>query len=209
MKQLILFTVFLFGVCCCNMYGQLTTYDGVSLQAGSSFGSATLPFSVSPTTGSTAYEAQYQIVLGPDCLEYPACMTGNTFTGTTNTFQTSGFDNNSVNSGLNYFVARLVLPQVFNELKEKLDGDYFVSQQGKLYFKYIEKYTEGALDYQIYDYQRNQKVSSKVLTKTIGTNFYSIDLVALGGFTGGEYYSLEVLDGKGEKLMLRFKYIAN
>lgn len=127
-------------------------------------------------------------------------------------------------SSSNYFLAR-ILPSVGHaELKEKLDGSFCGTNGHAIYFKYIEKYNEGVLKYQVYDYQRNEmipvatrsvdvNVNGFLLTKTLGTNFYKLDLTKATGFVGtnelDSYYLLEVENDKGDKYFLRFKYLTN
>jgi hypothetical protein len=208
MKQLIIFFFFLSGLCYSsqNVYGQLTIYNGVSLQAGSSTsGTPVLPSSVSPSTGSTSFEGEYQIVLGPDCQQYPTCSPG-----TVNTFLASGFDA----GGSNYFIARLVPPKAYAELKKQLDGSYCQTLDNKLNFRYIEKYMEGNLNYQIYDYQRNAMSPLPIVNSiVVGDNFVVVDLSAITTMVSAtdatSYYTLEVTNKKNEKTVLRFRYSPN
>jgi hypothetical protein len=104
----------------------------------------------------------------------------------------------------------------YSELKKDLDGDYFNVLNNQLWFKYIEKYSDGGvLNYQIYDYARNKMVSAASLTSPkVGANFYQLDLKTITSFNAKDftkeentYYILEVLNAKGEKFQLRFKYI--
>ncbi len=195
-----------------SVFGQLplTVYSGETLQAGSSNGyTPVLPFIVNTSSGSTAFEGEYEIVLGPDCSLYPLCSPG-----TANTFQTLGFD---LVDNKTYFVARLVPPKAFAELKKQLDGSFCETISNALLFKYTEKYTEGNLSYQIYDYQRNPMIAQPVvipeliLPKKVGDNFLTIDLKKITSMVGltenASYYTLEVLNDKNEKFLLRFRYI--
>jgi hypothetical protein len=123
----------------------------------------------------------------------------------------------NANPGSTYFLAALVPPVSYAEMKEKLDGSFCGTNAGALYFKYEEKYNEGLLKYRIYDYQRNEKIplasqtGTLALTKTLGTNFFTLNLALAGGFIGtsetDSYYILEVENEKGDKYYLRFKYL--
>jgi hypothetical protein len=101
----------------------------------------------------------------------------------------------------------------YSELKKELDGGFYNTVENKLYFRYQEKYADGLLKYQIYDFQRNEMIPLSLqtgdlaLTKKVGGNFFSINIGDGSlGFTANSYYILEVSDEKGGKYMLRFKY---
>ncbi|HXA01111.1 MAG TPA: hypothetical protein VNW99_03930 [Cytophagaceae bacterium] len=101
----------------------------------------------------------------------------------------------------------------YAELKTDLDGGYYTSIGNKFYFKYIEKYNQGAspgtvLNYKIFDYKRNV-LGTASLNKVYGVNYYSVDLRGIASLNTNNqnYYTLEVYNDKGEKSILRFKYI--
>lgn len=176
-------------------------YTAQAIQAGSGLGS-TYPYSISGSSTVTM-EATTEIILGPDCILYPNCGAGS---GTTNNyFATNGYDNAS--AGNNYFLARLVPPLVYAELKTQLDGNYYVTSLGKFNFRYEEKYNDGLLNCKVYDYQRNSISNFSNLTKQVGSNFYSLNIENGGLFIINNYYTLEVINDKGDKWVLRFKYI--
>ncbi len=107
----------------------------------------------------------------------------------------------------------------YAELKTELDGNYLNVLNNQLYFKYIEKYSDaGSLNYQIYDYQRNGMIndfnSVNLSSPKTGANFYTLNLTTIAAFSAkdyskeeNKYYTLEILNGKGEKFQLRFKYL--
>jgi hypothetical protein len=111
------------------------------------------------------------------------------------------------------------LPYVY--LKRELDGGFFdltttrnPSDFGYLYFKYDEEYTDNGngLTYSIYDRDRNVITSPAISTVNYKDNRYSIN-VGSGGLgltpstsTNEHFYVMEVLDKKGQKFYLRFKY---
>lgn len=94
-------------------------------------------------------------------------------------------------------------PDYFAELKKEYDGGYHVAKYGTLKFKYSEEYNTDNLNFKIYNFKR-QIVTTipSILTKNEGDNRYSINF--LGTIPSGLYY-LEVLNGKGEKMVLKFK----
>jgi hypothetical protein len=133
--------------------------------------------------------------------------------GTIPGFTTSGYT--SVTAGTSYFRAYLG-PVSYAVLQKVLDDYYYTSQDGKLYFRYDEKYLDaGYLKYKIYDYQRNVITTNvNLAVDYVGANFFSVDLKTNSTFTSrdfnlehNKYYVIEVQNGKGEMWKLRFKYI--
>lgn len=198
--------IFGIGLCCITQI-RLLAQIPYQIKAGSSL--TPYAFVINASSGTTIFEAEYEIVLGPDCILYPTCSASNNY------FNTTGFDVNTNN----FFLARLVPPLAYAELKRQLDGSYCETLLKKLSFKYVEKYTEGSLNYQIYDYQRNEMITKPItnpaliLTKKVGDNFFMIDLSLITSFVNtteiGTYYTLEVLNEKNEKTVLRFRYSPN
>jgi hypothetical protein len=89
-------------------------------------------------------------------------------------------------------------------LKHTLDGNYYLVSDSKLHFKFEEEYaipTGSTLVYRVYDDQRVQ-VSLASLNASIGDNRFDLNVASL---TSGKYYTLEVLNSKKEKWVLRFK----
>ncbi len=107
-----------------------------------------------------------------------------------------------------------VEPAVF--LKRQLDGGFYdvtlqrnSANNSYLFFKYDEEYTSNGnnLTYNIYDNQQNLLTSLPTLAVSYKDNRYSMDLTTLSGLSSpNSFYVLEVVDKKGDKFYLRFKY---
>lgn len=115
-------------------------------------------------------------------------------------------------TGANYFHAYIKTANNCAELKTELDGSYYLPVDNILCFKFEEKYTEGTLTYQIYDFQRNIKSPSLSVNQNIpkiyGTKYYTLNLNDVGfALVKDQFYTLEVTGSKGELLKLRFKYL--
>jgi hypothetical protein len=98
---------------------------------------------------------------------------------------------------------------IYAILTKKLDGGYYNTSNGKLYFKYFEEYLGGDLTYKITDYKKAPKVgpAQHPLTKKYGENEYILDLTTCGfQLVSGSYYILEVKNGKNDTYYLRLKY---
>jgi hypothetical protein len=119
-------------------------------------------------------------------------------------------------TGLNsfgYFTFGYKYLITYAELTQKLDGGFYISDQGKLYVQYKEEYSNPSLPsfqlkYKITDTQRNVLTSNSTnaMTKQIGINQFTIPLNYCA-YIDGQYYILEVTDEKNESSYLRFKYI--
>jgi len=106
---------------------------------------------------------------------------------------------------------------LYADLKEQLDGSYYPANKGKIYFKYIERYSvpQGKnLNYAIYSKTRQliknegqPKPGMPALPIVFGTNFISLDLSRVKDMTANEFYVMEVLSDKKDKYYLRFKFI--
>jgi len=104
------------------------------------------------------------------------------------------------------------------QLKNKLDGGYYYLKDKKLYFEYTEEYEIGSfrkLAYNIYDKDHtlvggvdlsgNPLVTgSSLLTHSVGENSYLLDMSSLSLLVN-DYYTMEVINDKNEKKVLRFK----
>jgi hypothetical protein len=102
-----------------------------------------------------------------------------------------------------------VSDHVYIDLKTKLDGSIYTVQDDRIYFKYDERYQSKTLNAKIYSDAREEiKVQSKneqsaqVSSKTMGYNSYELDLKPYKLKKG--YYTLEVLNEKHQKFMLKF-----
>lgn len=137
------------------------------------------------TTDVVTYKAEYEITLKP------------------------GFDGPKGVS----FHGYIIPPPSYCVLKESLDGGVHITIDNKINFVYEEKYTEGTLNYKVYDYKRGTATINPLpaFTKNYGTNFYTLDISTLyskptRADKADAYYVLEVTNEKGEITMLRFKY---
>ena len=118
------------------------------------------------------------------------------------------------------FRAYVLSPSSYAEMKTTLDAGFVTTIDNVLYFKYVEKYSEGTLDFNIYNYKREVKLkgstyaSDKVKPSKaikVGSNFYAVDLKDSSLLSTPEvesYYTLEIVNSKGDKSLLRFRYIA-
>lgn len=106
----------------------------------------------------------------------------------------------------------------YAELRNKVDGGYALAVGGRLKFTYDEEYavSPSYLPFNIYDKQRSIVASSDLLGVTTGISSplnyqeddarYIIDLSTISGMPDGEFYTLEVIDTKGNKKYLKFFY---
>lgn len=103
----------------------------------------------------------------------------------------------------------------YADLTKKLDGGYYLAQNGIVKFIYNEEYNDqdDQLTYTIYDATRTEAVSDITLAQTVvyGDNRYDLDFSTFTGDIVLEngVYVLEVKNEKNEKWYLRFKIINN
>ena len=98
----------------------------------------------------------------------------------------------------------LVSEPTFDVLKKKLDGGYYLTKEKVLYFKFDEEYAVSSaaiLNCKIYNKSRNE-IPVNTLPVKYGDNRYQLDASYLNT---NEYYTLEVVNSKNEKWLLRFK----
>lgn len=94
-------------------------------------------------------------------------------------------------------------PDYFAELKKQYDAGYHQTKYGTLKFKFTEEYNADNLNFKVYNFKRQLVVTSpSLVTKKEGDNRYSINFT--GMVPSGIYY-LEVRNGKGEPMYLKFK----
>jgi len=98
--------------------------------------------------------------------------------------------------------------------ERSLDDSYYTStSDGKLYFRFTEKYLDQNLDLRLYDWKREKLFSTSLtLSKLYGENWYVLDgtsLLLIEPLLSNSYYFLEVLDENKVKTVLRFKYLLN
>ena len=102
-----------------------------------------------------------------------------------------------------------VIPIEYATLTKQLDGSYYLTQCGDLYFRYDEEYVgDGTnLTFNIYDYTHTVLASSATtaLTDVYKDNYYEINPLALNPSIHGGFFILEVINKKGEKYYLRFQ----
>jgi hypothetical protein len=119
-------------------------------------------------------------------------------------------DDGGTNRGAAYYVSLYNATSSkakYANLRKKLDGSYYITDDRKIYFRYEEEYNASSLTYNIYDYKNEIVLDEQdlALTKAYGENRFIIDL------TGSDYclpygiYVLEVINDKNEKWYLRFR----
>lgn len=93
-------------------------------------------------------------------------------------------------------------------LKKKLDGGFYVADNGHLFFQYNELYKGGSLNYKIYNSSGVVVLDGVQLpqTKKFGLNKYQLNLNFRTEFTPEEFYVLEVINDKNQSEFLRFKF---
>jgi len=131
----------------------------------------------------------------------------------------AGFEVKAVGSSASkYYLAKINPDLVLSYntqyalLTKDLTSGHVSTLNGKLYFKYDEKYlSTGTLNYKIYTHDRTQLSVSPLTISNIGANFFQVDMDAIvGSITTSDeknYYVLEVTNSKNEKWYLRFKYV--
>jgi hypothetical protein len=95
----------------------------------------------------------------------------------------------------------------YAELLERLNGGYYLTVDGHLRIKYVERYkveSGATLNYRILDGSYTDVTPAGTLGKKYGTNWLDLDLS--GDLTDGEYYLFEVRDDKGDLSMFRFRF---
>ena len=103
----------------------------------------------------------------------------------------------------------------YADLTKKLDGGYYLAQNGIVKFIYNEEYNDqdGQLTYSIYDASNSVVVSETDLANAVvyGDNRYDLDFSSYTGThtLDNGVYVLEVTNEKAEKWYLRFKIINN
>lgn len=93
-------------------------------------------------------------------------------------------------------------------LERNLDDSYYqTTSEGKLYFRFLEKYVDAELDVAVYNWKREELLSTIVdVSKQYGENWYLLDGTALN-LELNQYYFIEVRDENKQRSLLRFKYI--
>jgi hypothetical protein len=95
----------------------------------------------------------------------------------------------------------------YAELLERLDGGYYLTVDGHLRIKYVERYkleSGATLNYRILDGSYTDVTPATSLGRKYGTNWYDLDLS--GDLNDGEYYLFEVRNDKGDLTMFRFRF---
>jgi hypothetical protein len=96
-------------------------------------------------------------------------------------------------------------------LKKKLDGGFYVTDNGHLFFQYNELYKGGPLNYKITNSLGVVVLDGVRLpqTKKYGLNKYQLNLNFRTEFIPDEFYVLEVINDKNQSEFLRFQFINN
>lgn len=87
-------------------------------------------------------------------------------------------------------------------LKPELDGSYYQTIGGYVYFTVDGEYNTTALNYTVYNFQRNPMTGLSINSSNLnyGDNRYALNVNSLAS----GYYVLEVLNQKNEKKVIRF-----
>lgn len=110
----------------------------------------------------------------------------------------------------------IMLPKGYAEVKKKLDGGFYTTVNGKLFFKYSEEYADATLTYKILDYKKEpmnisytqERKYGDNLMRKYGDNYYSLNLSNCSyNLVDGDFYILELTNDKKEVFVLRFKYV--
>lgn len=105
-------------------------------------------------------------------------------------------------------VATNFIDTAYAILKTQLDGGYYIAQDGLLAFTYFEEYNDvdGLLNYTIYDEKRKivASASTHPLAVMYGENKYNINMPNDLLIASKKHYTLEVINEKKEKWLLRF-----
>lgn len=107
------------------------------------------------------------------------------------------------------YIAIIVETGIFATLKENLDASYYhTNKEGKLYFKFDEKYgvgSTGLASVSIFNYDY-QEVAQRNLSKEYGYNWYGLDLSSFNAIEGDQYV-LHIRDELDRRYVLRVKYV--
>lgn len=98
--------------------------------------------------------------------------------------------------------------------ERSLDDSYYTStSDGKLYFRFTEKYLDQNLNISLYDWKRAKLFTTSFsVSKLYGENWYVLDgtsTLLVEPLVSNSYYILEVLDENKVKTVIRFKYLFN
>ncbi len=113
---------------------------------------------------------------------------------------------------LNSFDKGIIVANEAAVFERNLDDSYYTTTiDGKLYFRFTEKYLDQSLDLELYNWKREKLfVTSLTVSKLYGENWYVLDgasLLLVEPLVSNSYYVLEVLDENKVKTVLRFKYL--
>jgi len=96
---------------------------------------------------------------------------------------------------------------LYAHLKYELDGYYHVMKEGKINFLFNQEYDASILKFNIYDVNSNLiKTDSDfpIIPTTNGDNYITIDVSGVSNCIDKDFYYLEVISNKKEKMYLRF-----
>ena len=104
------------------------------------------------------------------------------------------------------------IDESYATVKRKLDGAFTESDGQFLRFKFLEDYntesTDEIVSYKIYNWSHSLELAGTISNATYGANWYELDLI-YQGLSLNKFYTLELLNNKGEKHYLRFKYTSS
>ncbi len=102
----------------------------------------------------------------------------------------------------------------YAKVSKGIGTNYVMTKDNQLKFLYEERYTEGVLNYKIYNSARetNYLGALPVLNKVVGQNYFMIDLDGIldepsEPDESDAYFVLELQNDKKESFFLRFKYL--
>ena len=155
------------------------------------------PYTITPSSGKVIFRAGSLIHLKPDDINPSVYF--------------------SVSEGSN-FHAYIAPPfqesSSYARVSKGIGTNYVTTKDNQLKFLYEERYTDGALNYKIYNSTRESNYLSPlpVLNKVVGQNYFMIDLDGILDESSepdesDAYFVLEIQNDKKESFFLRFKYL--
>lgn len=154
------------------------------------------PYTITPSSGKVLFRAGSSIHLKAD--------------------DTNPAIHFSVAAG-SYFHAYIAPPfqesHSYARVAREIGTNYARTKDGQLKFLYDERYTEGVLNYKIYNVAREtiHQGPFPVLNKVVGSNYFEIDLDGIldepsEPDESDAYFVLEIQNDKKESFFLRFRY---
>ena len=181
-----------------NKYVQV--YDDSGTPVGSSFSSySTGPFRIDVTSGSyNTFDVYFQQATSPFATTTAA--SGDDMRAKALSFSSTVFNTYSS------FCYGLTTSDVCAHLDYELDGNYYVTNNGKFCFVYNEEYNDENIEFNIYNnagYLVADQNDFTVPALIHGENRVVLDLTTNGYCLAKGFYILEVINDKKEKFYLR------